>query len=67
MRMEVGQAVLDIRVRDSGPGFDYEDSMTPHMAADRCPHGRWIALVKSLCRELVYSGCGNEVQARYAL
>ncbi len=67
MRMEAGQTVLDIRVRDSGPGFDYADYMTPRVDADQRPHGRGIALVRSLCRELVYSGCGNEVQARYAL
>lgn len=67
MRMEMGQAVLDIRVKDSGPGFDYEDYMSPHADAGQRPHGRGIALVRSLCRELVYSGCGNEVRARYAL
>lgn len=67
LRMAAGQAVLDIRVRDSGPGFDYADYLAPQADADRRPHGRGIALVRSLCRELVYKGCGNEVLARYAL
>ncbi len=67
MHMEGGQAVLDIHVRDSGAGFDYEDYLSPHADPDERPHGRGIALVRSLCRELVYSGCGNEVRARYAL
>lgn len=67
MHMDGGEAVLDIRVRDSGPGFDYEDYVSPHVDTDRRPHGRGIALVRSLRRELVYSGCGNEVLARYAL
>lgn len=67
MRMEAGQAVLDIRVRDSGPGFDYEDYLTPPKEGDARPHGRGIALVRSLCRDLIYRGCGNEVQARYGL
>ncbi|MGQ9685992.1 MAG: ATP-binding SpoIIE family protein phosphatase [Thiobacillaceae bacterium] len=67
MHMDGGEAVLDIRVRDSGPGFGYVDFVSPHMDDDRAYHGRGIALVRSLCRELVYSGCGNEVLARYAL
>ena len=67
MRMEARQAVLDIRVKDSGPGFDYEDYLAPLENGDARPHGRGIALVRSLCRGLLYRGCGNEVQARYGL
>lgn len=67
MHMDGAEAVLDIRARDSGPGFEYKDYVSPHVHADRRPHGRGIAQVRSLCRELVYCGCGNEVLARYVL
>jgi CheY-like chemotaxis protein/anti-sigma regulatory factor (Ser/Thr protein kinase) len=64
------QAVLDIRLEDSGDGFEYavyeglsaDGEMDPHV-----PHGRGIRLVQSLCEEVVYSGRGNVVSARYAL
>ncbi len=67
MHMQGGRPVLDITVRDSGPGFDYEDYVSPFLDENRRPHGRGIALVRSLCQEVVYSGCGNSVLARYAL
>jgi hypothetical protein len=42
---------------------DAEDSWREH---DR-PSGRGIGLVRSLCDQLVYSGTGNKVWARYVL
>lgn len=65
--VEGGRPVLEVRVKDSGPGFDYADYLLPSADPDQRPHGRGIALVRSLCQELVYSGCGNEARARYAL
>lgn len=62
-----GRPVLELCVKDSGPGFDYADYLAPTSAADRRPHGRGIAMVRSLCQELVYGGCGNEARARYVL
>ena len=61
-----GRNVLDVTVTDSGPGFDHRAYLGEQVAHDR-PHGRGIALVRSLCTELVYSGVGNSVRARYAL
>lgn len=65
-------AMLDIFIQDSGPGFDYgrlaagPEPQALHADATRyC--GRGIALVRSLCRQVVYSGTGNKVWARYAL
>lgn len=60
-----GHTVLELYVKDSGPGFDYAAYLTPATAADRRAHGRGIALVRSLCQELVYNGCGNEARAKY--
>lgn len=55
---------LEIRVEDSGPGFD-------HVVHMRCLkentglHGRGILLVKSVCASLRYSSRGNIAQADY--
>jgi CheY-like chemotaxis protein/serine phosphatase RsbU (regulator of sigma subunit) len=66
---EGGKAVLDVEVSDSGPGFDYAalSWKTPLAPDDLRPHGRGIALVRSLCSEVVYSGGGNRVWVRYLL
>lgn len=72
MHQEGTQAVLDIFMQDSGPGFDYSrfgagtDAQALQEDDDR-PHGRGIALVRSLCSQVVYSGTGNKVWARYVL
>jgi CheY-like chemotaxis protein/anti-sigma regulatory factor (Ser/Thr protein kinase) len=61
--------VLDIRLEDSGRGFDYAhlDQLFDAMPDLYQTHGRGILLVKSLCREVTYSGPGNVVSARYVL
>jgi two-component system, HptB-dependent secretion and biofilm response regulator len=63
------RAVLDIRLRDSGPGFDYVAYMgTVGQEADASlTHGRGVRLVKTLCDTLEYSENGNAVFARYLL
>ncbi|MBF0550998.1 MAG: SpoIIE family protein phosphatase [Deltaproteobacteria bacterium] len=55
---------LDIRVEDSGPGFDYhQDICLIPGGTTFC--GRGVALVHSLCQELVYQAPGNKVEAVY--
>lgn len=64
-----GQAVLDIRVRDSGAGFDF-DAYLASLDADQSllqTHGRGIRLVRNLCSQLVYGENGSNVQVRYAI
>jgi CheY-like chemotaxis protein/anti-sigma regulatory factor (Ser/Thr protein kinase) len=63
------QAVLDISIQDSGPGFDYEEKANNANALQGGgqAHGRGIALVRNLCSEVVYSGVGNKVWVRYIL
>lgn len=60
-----GQAVLDIEVVDSGPGFDHARLAFAGAEGGPRPHGRGIALVRSLCRELIYTGSGSRVFARF--
>jgi anti-sigma regulatory factor (Ser/Thr protein kinase) len=59
---------LEIELADSGPGFDY----APYLATGSADptnlrHGRGIRLVRAMCSELRYGGCGNQVYARYPL
>lgn len=67
-----GQAVLDVTMQDSGPGFDFAalgsdpDAQARGGNDDRA-YGRGIALVRSLCAQVVYSGTGSKVWARYVL
>lgn len=68
LHQEGARAVLDISITDTGPGFDYECCLNAanHLeAGHELPYGRGIALVKNLCEEVVYSGNGNKVWARY--
>ncbi len=56
---------LTIRVEDSGAGFDHT-SERPGLSENTRPWARGIPLVRSLCREVVYRGNGNLVEAVYA-
>jgi CheY-like chemotaxis protein len=51
---------MHIRLRDSGSGFDYRAVET---GAEERYSGRGLALVRSMCARLEFSGAGNEVLA----
>ncbi len=55
---------LEIRVEDSGPGFDHVAHMCC-LKENAGLHGRGILLVKSVCASLRYSSRGNIAQADY--
>ncbi|NVM21023.1 MAG: SpoIIE family protein phosphatase [Desulfobacterales bacterium] len=59
---ETGKLV--VRLEDSGPAFDYE-KVTPGLVDSASLSGRGIALVRSLCKELVCRGTDNRVEAVY--
>ena len=71
IRMEIkhtargGERVFVVRVQDSGPGFDHT-AKGPSLEENRTMGGRGIALIRSLCKEVVYHGNGNMVEATYA-
>ena len=69
VHLDAHRVVLDINLKDNGPGFDYQHILGSDLTAPGLerPHGRGIALVKGLCAELIYSGAGNQVWARYVL
>ena len=49
---------MHIRMEDGGPGFDYR-RVHSTLAGNTSHGGRGIALVRSLCTELVYNEAGN--------
>lgn len=59
--------LLRIRVRDSGPGFDYNEFLERSLNGNTALYGRGIPLIKTLCTDVRYQGKGNEVVAHYAL
>jgi two-component system, HptB-dependent secretion and biofilm response regulator len=70
LHQDEARAVLDITVQDSGPGFDYSPRLLDRNAlaeANEHTYGRGIALVNSLCEQIVYSGTGNKVWCRYVV
>jgi CheY-like chemotaxis protein len=58
--------MLRIRMRDTGEGFDYQDAYKVPFKVD-APFGRGIPLLRRMCEEVNYRGCGNEVQVLFAL
>lgn len=53
---------LNITVRDSGAGFDFE-RLAP--AVESCPSGRGVALVRSFCNEVRFADGGRSCTATY--
>ncbi len=68
LHQEETRALLDISMTDTGLGFDFEqiqNNTATLRAENQMAFGRGIALVKKLCEQVVYSGSGNKVWARY--
>ncbi|MBF0181467.1 MAG: fused response regulator/phosphatase [Magnetococcales bacterium] len=55
---------IRILMEDSGPGFDIAH-IHSHLVGNTGHGGRGIALMRSLCKELTYQGCGNRAIAVY--
>ncbi len=54
---------LRLQVADSGAGFEYNNDSFKSKTEDDDYHGRGIPLISSLCSDVRYMGCGNEVRA----
>jgi serine phosphatase RsbU (regulator of sigma subunit) len=63
-KREGGCGVLEARIEDDGPGFDFARWSGPSVQACACG-GRGIGLVRALCDSLAYEGAGNVVKATY--
>jgi len=56
---------IQLRIEDSGDGFDYENFQTSE--DNTLLGGRGILLVEALCSSLTYEGSGNIVKAAFQL
>lgn len=61
-----GRLMLRIGVKDTGIGFDFRKALDGQPGLDR-PSGRGIPLLRRVCEEIEYRGCGNEVEVLFAL
>jgi hypothetical protein len=59
-----GRPVIEMQFRDSGRGFAMAHG---GRAGVRPLHGRGIELVRALCADVEYRGCGNDVRVTYVL
>ncbi|GGP26215.1 ATP-binding SpoIIE family protein phosphatase [Silvimonas amylolytica] len=59
-----GRDVLRIRIKDTGPGFDWPRFNLPEDDPERL-HGRGLMLVRSMCASIQFPGSGNEVVVHY--
>ncbi len=59
-----GRDVLRIRIKDTGPGFDWPRFNLPEDDPARL-HGRGLMLVRSMCAAIQFPGSGNEVVVHY--
>lgn len=57
--------LLTIKIRDSGPGFDFASVEVNPVVSANPFSGRGIHLLRSLCEKVEYLGMGNEVEVRY--
>ncbi|MBF0138711.1 MAG: fused response regulator/phosphatase [Magnetococcales bacterium] len=55
---------MRIHLQDSGPGFDHT-RVQSYLEGNAGHGGRGIALIRSLCSELVYHGAGNQAEVVY--
>lgn len=60
-----GSELLQIRVKDSGPGFDWSHWSRTEAGKTTVAHGRGILLLRSLCAGVQFVGNGSEVLAFY--
>lgn len=58
-----GCSCLTIFIKDSGDGFDYKHDPIAGVIHNNLRHGRGIALLWNICRDLRYTGNGSEVTA----
>ncbi|KUM03680.1 SpoIIE family protein phosphatase [Chromobacterium subtsugae] len=67
-RRHEGRDGIFIRLCDSGAGFDHVSLLEGlRREPSELPSGRGLPLVRALCRQLVFHGCGSEVVAEFPL
>jgi hypothetical protein len=64
---QCGGKFLQLKVKDSGVGFDYQGIVNADAANSMKRFGRGVALLRELCTKVTYLGNGNEVITQYQL
>ncbi|MGE0682973.1 MAG: SpoIIE family protein phosphatase [Candidatus Binatia bacterium] len=58
---------LQLRIKDSGKGFNHEAMLQADISESQKRSGRGIPLLRDLCTTVIYLGNGNEVVVSYQL
>ena len=61
-----GSRSMQIRIEDSGTGFEYDNQLTDKPIDNLSFSGRGILLIRDLCESLEYMGRGNIAVAVYS-
>jgi CheY-like chemotaxis protein len=64
---QAGREMLQLRLKDSGKGFDYQSVLSTNISQSTKRSGRGIPLLRDLCTQVMYLGSGNEVVVQYSL
>jgi hypothetical protein len=65
IKVMLSEPLIDVEIRDDGPGFDWRPTLAAELPIDDSPSGRGIALVRTMCfTTLAYRDPGNVAVVR---
>ena len=68
VKIEIEGDMLSIKVRDEGPGFDYNNIADPTLPENiEKPHGRGLFLIRHLADETIFYNQGTELELKFKI
>lgn len=68
VKIEINDNILSIKVRDEGPGFDYNNVADPTLPENiEKPHGRGLFLIRHLADETHFYNEGKELELKFKI
>jgi serine/threonine-protein kinase RsbW len=68
VKIEIEGDMLSIKVRDEGPGFDYNNIADPTLPENiEKPHGRGLFLIRHLADETHFYNEGKELELKFKI
>jgi len=68
VKIEINNNILSIKVRDEGPGFDYNNVADPTLPENiEKPHGRGLFLIRHLADETHFYNEGKELELKFKI
>lgn len=68
VKIEINDNILSIRVRDEGPGFDFNNVADPTLPENiEKPHGRGLFLIRHLADETNFINEGKELELKFKI